>query len=267
MKIEISFAAFTINQALVVSRGILELAKEKDLPERAALALGAVKRDRDTLARVSASKEQEDDPLAIDGVRGSMASVRRSFSGLATVLRGHTHLPIGDALGDKARRAYPALYPYDTTFLNGAAVDLDVRCAQLLERAREKALAEMLVALGCASHLKACKAALAGLVEASKSATYTLESEPAERRGRAALQALLASLREYAFLVRASAALEDSTLDRELLAPLANRRVPKRARAAALTETPVAPVTPVTPVTPEVVLNEEADEAPPSRAA
>jgi hypothetical protein len=62
-------------------------------------------------------------------------------------------------------------------------------------------------------------------------------------------------------LVQAHAAIEANSLDRELLAPLANRRVVRRASPTDAT----APVKPMQPV--PVQQDTMQDEAPPSRAA
>ena len=258
--------AYTTTEVLIAGRDLLRLSKGRRLHRSIVAALAKVKATNEALDELSLAKVMEDDPLAAGGESDAttdrmavhMGTVRKSFASVAEMLRIQSALPEGDPMGDKARKLLASLFPEDTGFLRGTAAELDLQCGRVLERAAQKTQSAWLAALGCAPHMKAAKSAYADLVAARQAAA---DAQVAEKVGLATYQAAVEALREYARLVQAHAAIEANSLDRELLAPLANRRVVRRASPTEAT----APVKPVQPV--PVQQDTMQDEAPPSRAA
>lgn len=252
--------AFTVNDTLLAGRDLLRIAKGKKLHRALAAALVRVKRTNEALDTASRSTPREDDPRVLGGSEAPaheglflpLVALRKTFASVRDLLKVHAQLPEGDSLGDDARAVLGALFPEGTTFLASGASELDVACGRVLDRAAHPKVAKALHTLGCAPHLKAAKAAYAAFVaarEASVAAPVASTSKDTLALYRAALEAL----REYARLVEAHALLEDASLDRVLLAPLAHRRIARK-RAAK-------------PTAIEPEQDDPADQAPPSRAA
>ena len=262
-----SLHALTTNEALLLAHNVVRIAKastagKRGLHPKIAEVLARVQLTQKSLDASSRSREQEDDPLGSQSdspkphVPTLMSAVRARFAGLASVLRRLAELPADDTTGAKARAVEGALFRHGTGYLNGSAADLSVRCGRVLDRAREKTIAAQLLQIGCAPLVKAAAAALADLRESYDASACRPAEEPSGSEGLAKLVEATAALREYVVAVQAVDYADGTDLERELLAPLANRHVKRVKRAQRPVET-----------TPTPAESSEADEAPPSRAA
>ncbi len=178
--------------------------------------------------------------------------MRSVFAGLANVVEARASIADDDDLVAEAKRTYAALFPEGTTFLGGTAADLQVECTDVLDRARAPEVAAALRDMGCDAMVRLCAARLGALVVARQGVALARPHRAPD--GLVALSDLLAALRGYAEVVQAVDLVERSSLQDDLLAPLENRRVPRRDHAPA-----AAP--------PAVADEPEIDAAPPSQAA
>lgn len=251
--------SFTVNDTLLAGRDLLRTAKGKRLHRAVAAALAVVKRTNEALEAASRSTGMEDDPLLLGGSEEParegtflpLVSVRKTFASVRDLLKVHAQLPEGDALGDLARAVLAALFPEGTAFLAADAGELEIECGRVLDRAAHKRVAKALHTLGCVPHLKAAKGAYSALVTARQAAADA-PVESSTDASAALYPAALEALREYARVVEATALIEDATLDRVLLAPLANRRLARKRTQKSSAFEPA---------------NDPADQAPDSRVA
>ncbi len=238
------------NEALTLATDILRAGKVKRLHPAIGRALARVRTTRDALRSARVARRSADDGGSA-GVGGAVAAVRSVFAGLADAVEARAGIAVDEDLVLGAKRVYATVFPEGTGFLNGTAADLEVECADVLDRAGEPGIATALEEMGCGPLLGLGRAKLAGL-HAARQGVALARPHPGPD-GLGALTDVLAALRAYAEVVQAVEVVEGSSLRDELLAPLENRRVPRRDPA------PTADAPGADP--PQI------EEVPPSRAA
>lgn len=253
-----SFHAITTNEALTIAADVQRAAKGRALHAAILTELAGVRLTSKALGEVSLPGEQEGDPPLHPGLGVPMRAVRTNVAALADVLESYSGLAFAGELADEAKRVHDALFPDGRTFLKGTAFDLDVECGQLLDRARHEPHASILAEVGCAPIVRVAVKALVELRAARQANALVAETEVGGVNGFTALRDATDALRRYAAAVEAVDLIEKGSLQRELLAPLVNRRIVKRAHPA-----PTPAITP----TASTANDTTADQAPPSRAA
>ncbi len=249
--------ALTLVEALAIGADIVSIARARTVHPRILAALADVEAAHAALDEASREQEEEGDPPHLASLAAPLVSARSLLARIDAVLEAHAALPGESKHVEAARRARLALFPNGTTFLRGTATAVDVWGHRGLERAREKPTAQTLRALHLGVAVKAATAAIAELGAARRAASGAVVAEREEAGTFEALGELVVALRAYAHVVQAVECVTDKDLARELLAPLANRRAPRRQPARVEPPAPAAP--------PDVHV--DADEAPPSRAA
>jgi hypothetical protein len=236
------------NEALTLSGDILTAGRARRHP-KLSRALRDVKNARDVLASVCAARDAAD-AADTSGVTPRMRVVRSVFAALAGTVELRAGIAIEHPLVAEARRTLDAVFPSGKAFLGGTAGDLEIECGRVLDRARTLPNAVALERMGAGKVLDLAEHALAELSAARQAVALAVHEDAVD--GHTALQQVIDALRAYAENVQAIDIVEGTEREDELLAPLANRKIARRAPAAP----PPAPAD-----TPEI------EAAPPSRAA
>ncbi len=217
-----------INEALTLAEDLLRLAKGRKLHPRIVRALRNMRATRDALEEASRARDGDGPPSAPP--RQPQVAVRSVFASMGEVLRAHAEVAVDAEIVAEAKQTYAAVFPQGTAFLRGTMADLDVQCGRVLDRAQDEENATSIERLGCGALLPLAIAALADLRRARQASATAVAEATADRH--AVFMSALDALRDYALAVQAIDVAEDTAQHEELLAPLANRRAPRRGGSA-----------------------------------